>query len=230
MSTRQDIQYLVPVRCGSTYGLGIYSTPRAEYTLAYTDLSHAGPVKTSQKDLAEIIIIVCATLMGHPLGVTGAEAYRTPDVVHPNAHSHIGHTALEWIVSDPAQIIPCYVLHLDLKSKSAQNALAKAPSHPLQWPVRNNSINLKNLPSPGKRQALAREKKAIAAKYFPYGFGPGKGTSFVIEEIGETSDDEESYGDFQRQKLEVNHEMKTIRRGNGWMDEYQGLRHSWSPV
>lgn len=36
-------------------------------------------------------------------------------------------------------------------------------------------------------------------KYFPYGYGAATGTSFVIEGVGEVDDDEEEYGEYQRQ-------------------------------
>jgi hypothetical protein len=35
--------------------------------------------------------------------------------------------------------------------------------------------------------------------HFPFGFGPATGKNFVIKKIGETSDDEESWGYYQLQ-------------------------------
>jgi hypothetical protein len=66
---------------------------------------------------------------------------------------------------------------------------------------------------------LRQEKKAAAAKYIPYGFGPAKRTAFVIEEIGETSDDEEVYGDYQGARIEAGNEVKKPPKGKGWLDK-----------
>ena len=38
-------------------------------------------------------------------------------------------------------------------------------------------------------------------KWFPNGYGSAKGTSFVIEEIGEVDEDEENYGEYQQETL-----------------------------
>jgi hypothetical protein len=55
---------------------------------------------------------------------------------------------------------------------------------------------------PGDKQRLKEELIAKAAKYFPYGYGPATGTSFVVEEVGEVDDDEEEYGDYQKARLD----------------------------
>jgi len=72
-------------------------------------------------------------------------------------------------------------------------------------------------------------RKAAALKWFPYGYGPATGTSFVIEEIGEVSDDEEDYGDYQKQRQEVNDEFRnwweSSTEGGSWFDEYQKSRN-----
>jgi hypothetical protein len=65
-----------------------------------------GPGKTAQEDLPRLKVIVCATLMGQSLDVTRKLTYRTRDVAPPGAHSHIANNHLEWIVFDPAQILP----------------------------------------------------------------------------------------------------------------------------
>ena len=38
-----------------------------------------------------------------------------------------------------------------------------------------------------------------AAKYLPYGYGPssGKNRPFIVEDVADSSDDEEEYGDYQ---------------------------------
>lgn len=42
-----------------------------------------------------------------------------------------------------------------------------------------------------------------ASKYLGYGFGPKEGSAFVVEEIGEVDDDEEDYGEYQRDRTDA---------------------------
>jgi len=43
---------------------------------------------------------------------------------------------------------------------------------------------------------------AKAQKYFPYGYGAASGSKFVVEEVGEVSEDEEDYGVYQKDRLD----------------------------
>ena len=58
-------------------------------------------------------------------------------------------------------------------------------------------------------------------KHFPFGFGPATGTQFVIEEIGEASDDEEEYGEWQKDKHIFHSEIVAYdeKTGRKW-EEY----------
>jgi hypothetical protein len=50
---------------------------------------------------------------------------------------------------------------------------------------------------PGHKQRAKEAAAARAAKWSPYGYGPAQDGRFVVEEVGEGSDDEEDYGDYQ---------------------------------
>jgi hypothetical protein len=136
---------------------------------------------------------------------------------------------LEYIVFDPAQIIPCYVVHLDFGLEAAREWLKRAPPDQDAYKKRKRHPKLLQQDLyPGEVEASKQAKKAAASKWFPYGYGPATGTSFVIEEIGAVSDDEENYGEYQGQRQEVGDEVRaweteTAKAGN-WFDEYQKSR------
>jgi hypothetical protein len=44
---------------------------------------------------------------------------------------------------------------------------------------------------------------ARASKYFPYGYGPATGSSFVVEDVGEIDDDEEEDGEYQKDRIDA---------------------------
>jgi hypothetical protein len=60
-------------------------------------------------------------------------------------------------------------------------------------------------------------------KWFPYGFGPATGTRFVIEEVGDISDDEEEYGEWQADKHGFSN---TYMKNAGVWDEAEGQQHA----
>lgn len=150
---------------------------------------------------------------------------------HAGAHSHFSPDKLQYVVFDSSQIIPCYVLHLDYGGELAEREFARLPSNPQQakkafakyW--RDPDVGLEPQ-CPGALLAKKQALKAAASKWFPYGFGPAVGTSFVIEEIGEVSDDEEEYGDFQAARVGQEREVRERRldAGGSWFDEYQTVR------
>jgi hypothetical protein len=191
------------VRCGSTYGRGIYSSPDPGFSLSY---SGYGATPTKKSEIVSMKLIVCATLMGRTASVTREDNWRSYDEAMLNADSHVANREYEYIVFDEAQIVPCYVIHLDWGAEQARRFLEDVPEDPEAWIERH-----RNKPHPKLVQKvmyagdIEREKaakQAAAAKWFPYGYGPAKGTRFVIEEIGETSDDEENYGEYQDAKVE----------------------------
>ncbi|CAH0030277.1 unnamed protein product [Clonostachys rhizophaga] len=181
------------VRCGSTYGRGIYSSPSAAFSLTYSD---GKLVRDSNKEFSGLKLIVCATIMGRPRVMFRDDEWRAEDKAWEGADSHVANGGMEYIVFDAAQIIPVYVVHLDWGADNAEHLLPGADS----WG--NSSDRWKRLVrkaemAPGDRQRAKEAVFARAAKYFPYGYGPASGKRFVVEEVGEVSDDEENYGDYQ---------------------------------
>ncbi|KAK5677195.1 hypothetical protein LTS10_010384 [Elasticomyces elasticus] len=229
-------------RCGATYGAGIYSSPDPLFASAYmSDGLGAGGANRLRmchpSQVPGMRLIVCATLMGRPLEVTRAEAWQTTGVHHGRAHSHVSPNKLEYVVFDAAQIVPCYVLHLDYEAETAKRVLAGMPSNPLDVPKRVAADPRKQTGyadddedrMPGAIKAKKQALKAAATKWFPYGYGTARGTNFVIEEIAEVSDDEEEYGDFQELRLAEQEIQEEDRQGlwsqpGNWFDEYQTVR------
>jgi hypothetical protein len=84
---------------------------------------------------------------------------------------------------------------------------------------------------PAEAEEAKQAKKAAAVKWFPFGYGTAKGTSFVIEEIGEVDEDEEVYGEYQGERQEVDDEFKIWNGfnedGRNWFDEYQTVRDTY---
>jgi hypothetical protein len=220
------------IRCGASYGVGIYSSPSPDYALWYSNMSWEDQEITRVEDIPGMRIIVCAVLMGRPLKVTREATRRTTKLADNSAHSHVSENELEYVVFDNAQIIPCYVVHLDLGVEEARQRLKSIPLSPNNFQVGKKTTKLANQGLwPAEVEEIKAAKKAAAAKWFPYGYGPAKGTSFVIEEIGETSDDEENYGEYQGERIEVEDEVskwqEDMREGSSWFDEYQKSRVTW---
>jgi hypothetical protein len=221
------------IRCGASFGIGIYSSPSAEYALWYSRMSEWDGEITRVEDIPGMRIIVCAVLMGRPLLVTRDETRRTENIAQKNAHSHVSPNKLEYVVFNSAQIIPCYVVHLDMGVEEAQRRLKEIPRNPNNFVAkpRKEQKFIEHGLWPAEREAIKQAKKAAAAKWFPYGYGPAKGTSFVIEEIGETSDDEENYGEYQGERVEVDKAdedwQECLTQSSSWFDEYQKSRVTW---
>jgi len=221
------------IRCGSSFGIGIYSSPSAEYALWYSNMSIGDSQITRAEDIPGIRIVVCAVLMGRPLLVTRDETRRTEKIAQKSAHSHVSPNRLEYVVFNNAQIIPCYVIHLDLGLEEAQRQLKEIPRNPNKFTLTSKKLSkaLDQELWPAEKDAIKQAKKAAAAKWFPYGFGPAKGTSFVIEEIAETSDDEENYGDYQGERVEIDNKeggwQEPLLQGSSWFDESQKSRVTW---
>lgn len=88
---------------------------------------------------------------------------------------------------------------LDLsRAKLAENSPAWI-SPPTILP--NKKVNPDDL-APGDKQRAKEVMIGKAAKYFPYGYGPATGTLFVVEEVGEVDEDEESYGMYQEDRID----------------------------
>lgn len=185
------------VRCGSTFGVGIYSSPSLDYASLYGQ--GGDPRDLNPGDIPGFRMFVCATLMGRSLQVTRDQARGTKGVHNENAHSHMSPNSLEYIVFKSSQIIPCYVLHIDFGSDMARKHLDLVQKQPKRFlrsnPSKTGPEDDDDSMWPAARKAKAEALKAGALKYFPYGFGSAKGTKFVVEDVADVSDDEEDFDD-----------------------------------
>ncbi|KFY41468.1 hypothetical protein V494_02980 [Pseudogymnoascus sp. VKM F-4513 (FW-928)] len=201
----------LPVRCGSTYGRGIYSSPSAEFSLMYSG-SEAQP--TSPDGFWGLKLIVCATLMGRSAYMTRDDCWWTRSEPYPGAHSHVGNGEYEYVVFNSAQILPVYAVHLDWGADS-RDLFSDIPDKE-DFVAKTHPKLLKEEMAPGDRQRAKEALMAKASKYFPYGYGPATGTSFVVEEVGEVDEDEEDYGEYQRDRIDATHEESNFWK---WEDE-----------
>jgi hypothetical protein len=200
------------VRCGATYGRGIYSSPDPLFALSYSDW---GCEATSPKEYFGLKLLVCATTMGRPRLMFRDDDWRLQNHPYEGADSHVGNEGMEYIVFEPCQILPVYVVHLDWGESNADH-FYNLPRDPAQWaaerlkekkkhPKLESEIQYAGDIKRAKKAALAR-----ASKYFPYGYGPATGARFTVEEVGEVSEDEEEYGEYQKHREQPNHESASF--------------------
>ena len=157
------------VRCGNSYGRGIHSSPSAEFAFTFSR-SRLHAEATRPGDITSLRLIVCATLMGRARVVSHEDDWRKIAGPCEVYDSHVNLGGLEYIVFDSTSILPRDVIHPDFGAEELHMVSS----------------------SPEEKQREKQAKQAAPAKWFRYGFGPAKGTSFVIEEIGEKFDDEEN--------------------------------------
>lgn len=238
----------LPVRCGSTYGRGTYSSPDANFALSY---SGSKARRTSTSEFFGLKLIVCATIMGRSRQMYRANGWRNRKQAFEGADSHIANEGYEYVVFDAAQIIPVYVIHLDWGADNAEY-FDDVPDDPREWAKRVNSRErlerrqkqeAARAMCPGDKQRAREAVFAKAAKYFPYGYGPATGKKFMVEEVGEASEDEEEYGDYQALRIQERQdhvsntdfwswikaseaEEETLNEGIHDADEYLGQRHA----
>ncbi|EWZ49789.1 uncharacterized protein FOBCDRAFT_123411 [Fusarium oxysporum Fo47] len=198
-------------RSGIAFDRGIYSSQEAFYAISY---ARGQREMTPVGMLPSMRLFVCATIMGRTY--TGSDGRHGPLIEGYDSHFDGG---FEYIVHDERAIIPCYVIHLDLGSEAAKQALKDVQTDPEEF---HNLAKTKKRPeakstAPGDIQREKEARKAAALKWFPYGFGPAMGTRFVIEEVGEISDDEEEYGDWQADKHGYSNSY--LEKNTVWDDE-----------
>lgn len=203
-------------RSGVAFDRGIYSSPSPGYALSYA-VGHEGQtgqqVRTPLGALPTLRLFVCATIMGRTL--SGDAVYADgwddwKDVHGPLVRGYDSHWdgAFEYIAHDERAMLPCYVLHLDLGTDRAREAVALAQASPFTYQQQVRARRAQRLHprlaarslAPGDRKREKQARKAAAMKNLPYGFGSARGTQFVVQEIGRVSDDEEEYGEWQADK------------------------------
>lgn len=201
------------VRCGSTHGRGIYSSPSPAFALSY---SGSGAIATKPNEYDGLKLIVCATVMGVSAILGHDENWRQQSEPVAGADSHVNSSRFEYIVFNRAQILPCYVIHLDWVRDDAR-FFENIPANSQTWVNRQGIQTLKKINrqylGPGDIQRLQQAQMSKAAKWFPYGYGPATGRSFVVEGVGDVDEDEEDYGVYQKYRI---NEVKG-GDGNGWM-------------
>jgi hypothetical protein len=227
-----DTGKALAIRCGSTFGQGIYSSPDPMYAsmyLEYDSIEH-GAVR-QPADVPGMRLLVCAVLMGRPMERFSTQRH-LGGLFSDHAHSHVSPNQMQYVVFDSAQIIPVYVLHLDYGAEYAREEFDRLAQNPEQYFWRRRQVTKvdkveREPPTcPGDVQRKKQALKAAAAKWFPYGYGPAQGTSFVIEDIADVSDDEEAYGDLQEARMEQDNEIREhfVDKGLSWFDEFQTVR------
>jgi len=176
---RKGLGEKVEVRCGSTWGQGIYSSPNPTYCISYTDTT-SNEGANGRSLLPGMKLIVCAVLMGRRRQLRQSEYRRSNDSAIYSYDSHVSPSGQEWIVFDERQIIPLIVLHLGQKQQKPVN--------------RAEDVS--------KKMKEVRMKMS-AMKNLPFGFGPA-GKNCVIEDIAEIDEDDEEWGDYVDMRMDGN--------------------------
>ena len=131
-------------------------------------------------DFGSLKPIVCAVITGRAAFMTREDNWREKKEPFPGAHSHCANRGLEYVLFDDAQMLPCYVIHLDLGRDAARCLAAQR----LGWERRTTSAEarlrtlyprdpckLEGSEAPGDKQRIKQALMMRARKFFPYGFG-----------------------------------------------------------
>ena len=202
------------VRCGSTYGRGIYTSPDPRFSMSYSDVTT--PV---DRHLPGQKLIVCAVLMGRRL-TCGGGIFRNWSSPSDGYDSHVSYTGFEHIVFNSDQLLPLYVLHVtdgDPNLESFWNRrVQQGPPVNIKQSfdvlAERKKTGIAEIDDSETNLTQAMQRKIItrlARKHFPLGFGPAAGNKFVVEEIAEVDDDEEDWGEYQTDRSAY------VREGEG---------------
>jgi hypothetical protein len=212
---------ILHVRCGSTYGAGIYTSPDPRFSMSYSDVS-----TFSDRQILGQKLIVCAVLMGRR-GTVSRDMCKGCHKPISAYDSHVSPSKFEYIVFNSAQLLPLYVLHVtngdpNLESYWNRRVLQGPPVSikqdfdPLAERKKTGVAEIDesetDLTGAMKRKILTK----MAKKHFPLGFGPAVGDKFVVEAIGEVDDDEEEWGQYQLDRKGY------VREGEGLTFESDG--------
>lgn len=169
----EDVMIVSPRSGIAVDDQGIHSSPEAFYALMF---ARTGGLPTRPDQIPGIRLFICATLMGN--------CYTRPGVHGPLARgfdSQMTDNGFESIVQDSAQILPCYVVSLDMTTPEATKIMREAQMKPIAFMGgqkrelcrRMEKKELESL-DPGELRRLKQEKRMAAMKYFPLGFGAGQ--------------------------------------------------------
>ena len=222
----------LPIFNGSVYGQGIYTSPDPSYALLY---SEGDGIETTPSQLPGLKLLICAVVMGRTACLHWGDNWMDQTEPYPKADSHVNDSLLAYIAFNSAQVLPCYVLHLDWAGTSdddetdfASEFLARYFKGSL---VRRKKAHTEESLMPGDRQRKKQELVAKGQKFFAYGFGPVDGKKLVVEDVAEIDDDEEDYGEYQAARMDTETQNANIW---GWgklvgetdYDEYATARKS----
>ena len=232
---------ILQVRCGSTWGRGIYTSPEPRYSMSYSD--RADP---SFKRIPGQKIIVCAILRGR--AYTCSDYLRNLTSPLEDYDSHVSPGGFEYIVFNSSQLLPLYVLHVTDGDPNLESfwKLRIQQGPPVHLRVGFDVLGYRrrtgieeiddsetNLTLSMRRKILTK----VARKHFPLGFGPATGDKFIVEEIGAVDDDEEEWGEyqmdrkgFQRDGLGISYEEdmdEDEERRHNLRDEFQKARYKY---
>lgn len=108
--------------------------------------------------------------------------------------SFVSPSGLEYVIFNPAQLLPLFVLHIT--SSAGSNWTDHLPQHMLSQRLHGALHHPLDGTSLTERKDRQRVLTAHARKHLPHGFGPA-GLNFVVEDIAPVDDDEELWGEFQ---------------------------------
>ncbi|KAL7796830.1 hypothetical protein V8C37DRAFT_332469 [Trichoderma ceciliae] len=216
-----DGKRIVSPRSGIAFDRGIYSSQSASYAMSYASGQRE---ITPLGVLPSMRLFVCATVTGRTY--VDKPGSKLGSVHGPliNGYDSAFDGRFEYIIHEERGMLPIYVIHLDLGSDAAKQsiramqlnpatALQEDPNGSMKATLRASLHRDVQDDSPGDRKRRQRDLKAAAMKWFPNGFGTATGTSFVTEDIGEVSENDEVYGDWQED-----------RQCYGPRDEWSGRR------
>lgn len=200
----------LPVYNGSVYGQGIYSSPDPSYAMLYSEGEHRRKIQPSE--LPGQKLLICAVIMGRSACMNWGDNWFDQSEPYPGADSHVNQSQWAYIVFNSAQILPCYVLHLDWAGKDDDGDDDDDPWWNFIWQQRmkRGGYKEKKVKSPLDEATLPGEKQrkkaqliAKGQKFFAYGYGPISGKQLVIEDVADADDDEEEYGVYQETRIDA---------------------------
>lgn len=166
---------------------------------------------TNFSEFGGLKMIACAVITGIYRHVTREAGWRGQTEPYSGSHYHAANDMMEYIVFNEVEIIPCHVIHPDLGRDAAKfittlSMNTSAYINQYREEQRKEKYAYQNLGlvvlGPGEKKRQKQALLAKAQKYFLYEFGAASGSNFVVEDVGEVSEDEELYGIYQKDRVD----------------------------
>ena len=143
--------------------------------------------KSGASAFARVKLIACATVMGACKYVIREDDWYNQTEPKPGSTCHVANDGKEYVVFNNAQIIPVYVVHLDIGRDIARHLAMQAEDintyirktagrSRTSWAKSATKTN--ETLTPSDKQRVKQALMAKAKKHFPYGYGTTTGTSF----------------------------------------------------